>query len=310
MAEADAQDHTSRALLGLPSDWTVLDDVVWPSRRSADIDQVVVGPAGVFVIVSSRTGRSAAAGCRAAADVLAKGARLNRRLVHPVVCSAEPQTGDDDGGVLRCTPDTIVAMLLGRERVLERDELGTARTTVATKVHTRRGLRRSLTGGSSRRDSNAGSTGRLALFLLLVAATIAAVPWAAARVETARAGNPPPTPRLGEAVWVGGTPSRPPLELTAEHVDGARPSYVVQVTVRNDGDRPFAMGALDAALTLDNLQRASGTDTRAELAGAQLEPGRERVVTYRFTVPSGRTAESFVAVVGDRRTEQAHWQVP
>ena len=199
-------------------------------------------------------------------------------------------------------------MLLGREHVLERDELVTARTTVTTEVRTHHGPRRSLTGGSGRRDSNTGSTGRLALFLLLVAATIAMVPWAAARVEAARAGDPPPTPRLGEAVWVGGTTARPPLELLAEHVDGDGGSYVVRVTVRNDGDRPFAMGALDAGLMLDNLQQASGIGTRAELAGAQLEPGRERVVTYRFTVPSGRTAESFVATVGDRGTERARWQ--
>ena len=81
------------------------------------------------------------------------------------------------------------------------------------------------------------------------------------------------------------------------------------MTVRNDGDRPFAMGALDAGLMLDNLQQADpAIGTRAELAGAQLEPGRERVVTYRFTVPSGRTAESFVATVGDRGTERARWQ--
>jgi hypothetical protein len=166
-----------------------------------------------------------------------------------------------------------------------------------------------LTGGSARRDSSTGSTGRLALFLLLVAATIAMVPWAAARVEAARVGDPPPTPRLGEAVWMGGTTSRPPLELTAEHVDGDGTSYVVRVTVRNDGDRPFAMAALDADLMLDNLQQALGSGPRAELAGAQLEPARERVVTYRFTVPPGRTAESFVVVAGDRRTERARWQV-
>ncbi|GAA4682354.1 nuclease-related domain-containing protein [Nocardioides nanhaiensis] len=33
--------------------WTVLHDVAWPERRFATIDHVAVGPAGVFVVVST-----------------------------------------------------------------------------------------------------------------------------------------------------------------------------------------------------------------------------------------------------------------
>lgn len=309
MAEAETQDGTARALLGLPSEWTVLEDVAWPRRKAADVDHVVIGPGGAFVIVSGRTGRSAVAACTAAADVLASGARLSRGKVHPVLCTAEPP-GDQPTGVLVCTPETIVPMLLGRPRVLERDQLGSARATVTSVVRRERGPRRTLTGGGSRRDRSTGSTGRLAVFLLLVAATIAAVPWAAARYESARAGNAPPTPHLGETIWVGGTTSRPPLELTADHVEGSAGRYVVQLTVRNDGTGTFAMDGLDAALGLDDLRPADSVGRAgSELAGVLLEPGRERVVTYRFALPSDRTPVTFTVAVSDTRAERAHWMV-
>lgn len=38
------------ALKQLPSDWFVLNDLHWPGRSRANIDHVVVGPCGVFVI--------------------------------------------------------------------------------------------------------------------------------------------------------------------------------------------------------------------------------------------------------------------
>ena len=43
---------TARALTGLPAGWSVLHYVVWPGRRGARIDHVVIGPGGVFVIAS------------------------------------------------------------------------------------------------------------------------------------------------------------------------------------------------------------------------------------------------------------------
>ncbi|GAA4698644.1 nuclease-related domain-containing protein [Nocardioides conyzicola] len=309
MTEAETQDETARALLALPSEWTVLEDVAWPGRKVADIDHVVVGPGGAFVVVSGRTGRSAVAAGTAAADALASGARLSRRTVHAVLCAAEP--GDDQpSGVLVCTPETIVAMLLGRPRVLERDQLVAARATVTSVVRRGRGPRRTLTGGGKRRVRHIGSTGRLALFLLLTAATIAAVPWAAARYEQARAGNLPETPRVGETIWVAGTTTRPPLELTAERVEGPGRRYVVRLTVRNDGSESFAMDSLVASLGLDDLRAAASVGrSGSDLAGVRLEPGKERVVTYRFALPPDRAAETFSVAVSGRPTDEAHWVV-
>src|SRR4051812_10265743 len=50
---AAGEESTARALAALPElDWRVFHDVHWPGRRYANVDHVVVGPSGVFVIDS------------------------------------------------------------------------------------------------------------------------------------------------------------------------------------------------------------------------------------------------------------------
>jgi hypothetical protein len=313
MADTDAAEQTARALVALPADWTVLHHVRWPGRSGATVDHVVVGPGGVFVIESSPALKSAASACAVAADVLAIGASLDRGMVHPVLCFAGEQAEVDVRDVVVCSPEEIVPLLLSLDRVLDPDELGSAQAFVASAMTPGdwSPSRMSVVGAASaRRDRSAGSTGRLGLFLLITAATVAATPWAAARVEDARAGDPPPTPTMGEVVHVVGTTTRPPLELTAEEVAGAGRRYVVQLTVRNDGDDPFDMAGLEAGLELDNLHQADPvTGAQVELAGVQLEPGKERVLTYRFTVSPDRSVAFFETTVGDKRAERARWQV-
>lgn len=314
MADTEAAEETARALVALPTEWTVMHHVQWPGRTGADVDHVVVGPGGVFVIDSSPARRAAASACAVAADVLAIGASLNRDIVHPVLCHGGNHSEVAVRDVVVCSPHEIVPLLLSLDRVLDADELGSTQAFVASAMSPGDGApqRTSVVAGaaSSRRDRSAGSTGRLGLFLLITAATVAATPWAAAKVEDARVGGPPPTPTVGEVVRIAGTTTRPPLELTAETVAGGR-QYVVQLTVRNDGDRPFAMDSLGASLELDNLQEADAVaGTQIELVGLQLEAGKERVVTYRYTVPSGRNAAFFETSVGDGRADRAHWQVP
>lgn len=43
---------TTAALAALPAGWTVLHDVAWPGRRRARIDQVVIGPSGIYVVTT------------------------------------------------------------------------------------------------------------------------------------------------------------------------------------------------------------------------------------------------------------------
>jgi len=50
---ADHPDAASVALAGLPADrWTVFHDVRWPGGAHANVDHIVVGPPGVFVVDS------------------------------------------------------------------------------------------------------------------------------------------------------------------------------------------------------------------------------------------------------------------
>lgn len=130
---------TARALAALPLNrWTVLHDVRWPGRRFANIDHVVVGPGGVFVIdsknwsgrVEVRDGVLRQNGYRrerevaAAADsglAVAKAVRgLGPRLVRPVLClvTDEP-VATYSREVLVCSTSTLVAQLLAQPAVLD-----------------------------------------------------------------------------------------------------------------------------------------------------------------------------------------------
>jgi hypothetical protein len=47
---AEGEVAVARALEVLPDDWIVLHDLPWPGRPRANLDHVVIGPAGVFVV--------------------------------------------------------------------------------------------------------------------------------------------------------------------------------------------------------------------------------------------------------------------
>ena len=103
--EQGAEDEaaTAKVLASLPPGWAALHDVRWPGRRLANVDHVIVGPGGVFVIDSKNwTGRIIVDGGRlrqngysrektvaAAADAALAIAELispYADYVHPVLC--------------------------------------------------------------------------------------------------------------------------------------------------------------------------------------------------------------------------------
>jgi len=136
---ADGERQTAHALAKLPAaGWFVLHDVRWPGKRLANIDHVVIGPGGVFVIDSKAwsgqvevrdnvlrqngyNGESAVAGAAEAALAVAEQASgLNPYVVKPVLCfigqhSIEGWARD----VMLCTPGNLVAMLLSRPALLD-----------------------------------------------------------------------------------------------------------------------------------------------------------------------------------------------
>ena len=126
---------TARALTGLPSGWTVLHDRVWPGRRGARIDHVVIGPGGVFVIASQSWAgtvsveddvlredghpreRAVASAAEAALQVGQMVSRLS--ITQPMICFAtEEWVSGRSREVAVCSTTALVDLLTARPRVL------------------------------------------------------------------------------------------------------------------------------------------------------------------------------------------------
>ncbi len=140
--ESVREEATTRALDALPADaWRLMGDVRCPARRVANIDHIVVGRAGVFVIDSrdwsghlevheqmlTQDGSNRDATIDRVADAALGVAEvvldLDPRLVVPVLCfdRDEPVSGWVHG-VLVCTTGNLVEQLTSQRRVWERAE--------------------------------------------------------------------------------------------------------------------------------------------------------------------------------------------
>jgi len=136
---AEGERTTARVLDRLPStEWTVFHDVRWPGRRLANVDHVVIGPPGVFVIDSKNWSGS----IEIRGDVLRQNGRSRERAVanaadaglavagmtdvvssdhvFPVLCFVrdEPITGRARN-VMVCTTSNLEEMLLTRPRRID-----------------------------------------------------------------------------------------------------------------------------------------------------------------------------------------------
>ena len=126
---------TARALTALPSGWTVLSDVVWPGRRGARIEHVVIGPAGVFVIASEswagtvsieddvlrEDGRPRERAVASVAEAALQVGQLASRLAitQPVIVLAtEERVRGRSREVAVCSTVALVDMLTSRPQVL------------------------------------------------------------------------------------------------------------------------------------------------------------------------------------------------
>lgn len=140
---AEGERRTAETLSVLPAEsWTVFHDLRWPGRRFANVDHVVVGPPGVFVIDSKNwsgsitvTDKVLRQNGRAREDAVVSAAEsalavgqlaplLRPDLVKPVLCFVreEPLTGWARDVVITSTT-TLVPMLLSRPEVLTSDEV-------------------------------------------------------------------------------------------------------------------------------------------------------------------------------------------
>ena len=138
---AEGEEATAAALTGLPTGWSTIHDVHWPNRRLANIDHVVIGPGGVFVIDSKnwsgkltaaagilrQNGRSrekyVASGADAALAIAELVAPYLADYVVPVLCFVgQTEVEGWCRDVMVCSTDNLTRMLLTRPFAMSPDQ--------------------------------------------------------------------------------------------------------------------------------------------------------------------------------------------
>lgn len=184
---AEGEVAVARALEALPEGWIVLHDLPWPGRQRANLDHVVVGPAGVFVVdaknwtgrievrdqVPTQNGRRREQAVSSATDA----AMALQPIVGPAPCAGvlcfvrdEPLTASS-WNVTICSTGTLVETLTSRPAVLGPEDV--ARCTEAVKVGTVRQIPVTATTAPPQRRRGSQKSGRVPALvggvLLLVA---------------------------------------------------------------------------------------------------------------------------------------------
>ena len=134
---AEGETATAAVLAALPPGWTAIHDVRWPSRRLANIDHILVGPGGIFVIDSKnwsgtitvanghlrQNGRSrekAVAACADAGLAIAELAGPYADRVYPVLCFVTDESlSGRCRDVMVCSSTTLRQMLMSRPSKLD-----------------------------------------------------------------------------------------------------------------------------------------------------------------------------------------------
>lgn len=152
---AQARVRTSHALEELdPGVWTVVKDLQWPGGRYGNVDHVVVGPSGVYVIDTKNWhGDIAVYGGRlryeglthdsvvaylveAAAAVALLTPGVPRQQIKPVLVVAGATHLDTRvGGVLVCSPDVLVSVLEARVHSMSTHQIATASRQLREHLH-------------------------------------------------------------------------------------------------------------------------------------------------------------------------------
>jgi hypothetical protein len=248
---ANGEVATAHALAALPaSGWFTLHDVRWPRRRCANIDHIVVGPAGVFVIDSKawsgdvtvrdgvlrqngyKRGSTMSSAADAAAAVAEQLPSIPPDVVQPVLCFVgEHDVAGRAGDVMLCTTSNVVSALTSRPTVLDprsvrRTLLCLQEALKAAHAPMERRLRPRLPRTAPDRKTGPGGAGRKLLgFVLGVAVLFLGVqmlPKLASSLSQAivpgvhQPGSPGDEHALGTSVGLPDATHRPPLRVTAD----------------------------------------------------------------------------------------------
>ncbi|WP_432476684.1 NERD domain-containing protein [Nocardioides sp. GXQ0305] len=175
------------------SGWTVLHDVPWPGRQRANIDHVVVGPGGVFVVdaknwsgrIEVRDGRLRQNGYsrHEALDGVARATvavmQLHPRVAtHGVLCLVDDEPRREDAqGVVVCSSASLLDVLWSAPAVLAPDQVAAVSLELTEKLRSEASFealpRRRR--GSTRRTVHSGSSRRSLVGLLVGVVLIAGV---------------------------------------------------------------------------------------------------------------------------------------
>lgn len=135
---AQGESATASVLATLaPEDYTVFHDLRWPGRRYANVDHVVIGPGGIFIIDSKnwsgaitvqhdvlrqngrRREREVVGAAEAALAVAQMIPSVRVDQVHPVLCfTRDEQIAGFARDVMVCSTSTLLWMLSSRPAVL------------------------------------------------------------------------------------------------------------------------------------------------------------------------------------------------
>lgn len=252
---AEGEEATAQVLTELPSgEWRVFHDVRWPGRKFANIDHVLVGPQGVFVVDTKawtgeievhsgvlrqnrRRRTKAVAGATSAAQVVSELVpALAPDVVKSVLCFVRPQPvfGWVDA-VMVCSTQNIVTLLTSRPRILDERAVRSTSEALAQSLRSATSTRPDAGTGPARTDRartdrarrtrserNRDSLGRplavvafCALLVLLV--LMLDVPSRLGELGAQTVDSMKnPTKSVGEKVTLDGTGDRPDLSLIAE----------------------------------------------------------------------------------------------
>ena len=319
--------ESAHALAALPElDWRVFHDVHWPGRRYANVDHVVVGPGGVFVIDSKawsgdvtvadgvlrqngyRRERHVLAATDAAMAVAELMPGLDPRTVKPVLCfdRDEPVFGWSHE-VMVCSTANVATLLTSRPAVLDgatrrataeslAKSLKAATDPIAPVPPKRQLPRKGNRAGTTRRRQNLSrSVASIITFALLAVFVLEVwLPRLASTVEDETRNRIDPGLALGETATVKGNPLRPELRLS---VDGLRPTRAVRAKPdAKSGARP-PVQLMAAEVTIRNVGQevwTSGRGTTFALVDANDLSHPRR--THMGKVAAGRKLPAVIRV--------------
>ncbi len=251
---AEGAEGTARVLAELPTlGWRVFHDMRWPGRRFANIDHVVVGPTGIFVIdtltwsgnIEVRDGvlrhdgrrrdRSVLAGIDAAETLTELLPGVPAGAVHAVLCfdRDEPVFGWA-GDVMVCSPANLATLLASRPSVLDAtvvtgiaNSLSRSLFSATQRVEPRlpserlpQEVRRSI--ASKKRKNLPWSVASIIALALLSVLALTVLPNIVSQAGDHARARMHPSVALGETVILPGNPLRPKLQLSVDQLSPTR----------------------------------------------------------------------------------------